>query len=142
MTNLEIIKYLANNNSARLAELLDDIYCCAWNCGSYAGSSGEGKLLEECEIDDFNKWLYQDASKSGFYADEELSEWSKFIGRETYSASVSKGVKNGKPSYFYAINEYYGCVSAGTFGWKNTPTDAIDAVCMELQRIKINEENK
>ena len=79
MTNLEIIKYLANNNPTRLAELLDDIYCIAWNCGSYAGSSGEGKLLEECEIDDFDEWIREDASKSGLYYDEELKEWSKTI---------------------------------------------------------------
>ena len=79
MTNLEIIKYLATNNPTRLAELLDDIYCVAWNNGSYAGSSGEGKILEECEIDDFNEWINQDASKSGFYFDEELEKWSKAI---------------------------------------------------------------
>lgn len=79
MTNLDIIKYLASNNPTRLAELLDDIYCIAWNNGSYAGSNGEGKILEECEIDDFNEWINQDASKSGFYFDEELEEWSKAI---------------------------------------------------------------
>ena len=79
MTNLEIIKYLATNNPTRLAELLDDIYCTAWNCGSYAGSNGEGKLLEECEIDNFEEWINQDAAKSGFYYNEELEEWSKPI---------------------------------------------------------------
>lgn len=79
MTNLEIIKYLATNNPTRLAELLDDIYCTAWNCGSYAGSNGEGKLLEECEIDDFNEWINKDASKSGYYYDYELEAWSKAI---------------------------------------------------------------
>lgn len=79
MTNLEIIKYLATNNPTRLAELLDDIYCVAWNNGSYAGSNGEGNILEECEIDDFNEWINQDASKSGFYFDEELEKWSKPI---------------------------------------------------------------
>lgn len=77
MTNLEIIKYLASNNPTRLAELLDDIYCMAWNCGSYAG--GTGKILEECEIDDFDKFLSQDAAQSGLYYDEELTEWSKKI---------------------------------------------------------------
>ena len=79
MTNLEIIKYLANNNPTRLAELLDDLYCIAWNNGSYASSNGEGKILEECEIDDFNEWLYEDASKRGYYYDHELEEWSKAI---------------------------------------------------------------
>lgn len=80
MTNLEIIKYLATNNPARLAELLDDIYCTAWNCGSSAG--GTGNVMEECEIDDFNEWLSQDAAKSGYYYDKELEEWSKVIAAE------------------------------------------------------------
>ena len=77
MTNLEIIKYLAPNNPVRLAELLDDIYCNAWNCGSCAGSTG--KIMEECEIDDFNEWLNEDATKRGYYYDHELEEWSKAI---------------------------------------------------------------
>ena len=77
MTNLEIIKYLASNNPSRLAELLDDIYCCAWNCGSYAGSSGEGKILEECEMEfTESKWLDQEAN-TDFFLDCELKEWSK-----------------------------------------------------------------
>ena len=80
MTNLEIIKYLATNKPTRLAELLDDIYCNAWNCGSCAGSTG--KIMEECEIDDFNVWINQDAAKSGFYYDEELEEWSKLMKKE------------------------------------------------------------
>lgn len=74
MTNLEIIKYLATNNPTRLAELLDDIYCCAWNCGSCAGSTG--KIMEECEIDDFGEWINQEAN-TNFFFDEELEEWSK-----------------------------------------------------------------
>ena len=77
MTNLEIIKYLAINNPARLAELLDDIYCNAWNCGSYAGSNGEGKILEECEIEfSESKWLDQEAN-TNFFFERELEEWSK-----------------------------------------------------------------
>lgn len=80
MTNLEIIKYLATNNPTRLAELLDDIYCSAWICGSCAGSTG--KIMEECEIDDFEEWIKQDAAESGFFFDYELEEWSKAIGRE------------------------------------------------------------
>ena len=77
MTNLEIIKYLAYENPSRLAELLDDIYCNAWNCGSCAASTG--KIMEECEIDDFNEWLCEDASKRGYYYDDELKEWNKAI---------------------------------------------------------------
>lgn len=79
MTNLDIIKYLAYENPKRLAELLDDIYCIAWNCGSYASSNGEGKLLEECEIDDFDAFLSQDASQAGLYYDDELEKWNKDI---------------------------------------------------------------
>lgn len=78
MTNLDIIKHLATNNPARLAELLDDIYCCAWNCGSYAGSNGEGNILEECEIDDFEVWINQEAN-TDFFFEEELEEWSNAI---------------------------------------------------------------
>ena len=75
MTNLEISKYLATNNPTRLAELLDDFYCNAWNCGSYTGSTG--KIDEECEIDDLDEWLNEDTSKRGYYYDNELEEWSK-----------------------------------------------------------------
>lgn len=77
MTNLDIIKYLALNNPTRLAELLDDIYCCAWNCGSYARSSGEGKILEECEMEFAeSEWLNQEADED-FFLDCELKEWTK-----------------------------------------------------------------
>ena len=79
MTNLEIIKYLSTNNPTRLAELLDDIYCSAWNCGSYAGSIG--KIMEECEIDDFGEWINQEAN-TNFFFDHELEAWTKAIGRE------------------------------------------------------------
>lgn len=82
MTNLDIIKHLALNNPTRLAELLDDLWCTAWNCGSYAASNKGEKFLEECEIDDFDEWINQDASKSGFYYDEELEEWSGLIEKE------------------------------------------------------------
>jgi len=84
MTNLEIIKYLTLNNPTRLAELLDDLYCNAWNCGSYAASSKGNKFLEECEIDDFEEWLKQDASKSGFYYEEELELIEKEIVNEKH----------------------------------------------------------
>ncbi len=76
MTNLDIIKYLATNNPTRLAELLDDIYCSAWNCGSCAGSTG--KIMEECEIDDFGEWINQEAN-TNFFFDCELEEWTRAI---------------------------------------------------------------
>lgn len=98
MTNLEIIKYLANNNPARLAELLDDIYCNAWNCGSYAGSNGEGKILEECEMEfSESKWLDQEANTS-FFFDHELEEWHRAI-HPTYTIIFENGkleCKDGK----------------------------------------------
>jgi hypothetical protein len=76
MINLDIIKYLIINNPNRLAELLDDIYCCAWNCGSYAGTTG--KIMEECEIGDFNKWLNQEAS-TDFFSESELEFYERTI---------------------------------------------------------------
>lgn len=92
MTNLEIIKYLATNNPTRLAELLDDIYCNAWNCGSCAASTG--KVMEDCEIDDFDEWLHEDADKRGYYYDYELEQWSNVINPtptiEAFYGSKSK----------------------------------------------------
>lgn len=102
MTNLEIIKHLANTNPSRLAELLDDIYCTAWNCGSYAG--GTGNILEECEIDDFNEWINQDASKSGFYYDEELEEWSKAIDNPYEWISVEDRLPEKAGQYRVVLN--------------------------------------
>ena len=64
MTNLEIIKYLATNNHTRLAELLDDIYCSAWNCGSYAAISKN--LFSENEIDDFYDGLTKRRIRTSF----------------------------------------------------------------------------
>ena len=98
MTNLDIIKYLATNNPARLAELLDDIYCNAWNCGSCAASTG--KIMEECEVDDFNEWLNEDASKRGYYYDHELDKWHEAI-HPTYTIVFHGGkleCKDGKLS--------------------------------------------
>lgn len=77
MTNLEVIKYLATNNPTRLAELLDDIYCSAWNCGSYATARG-GNVFSEHEIDDFGEWINQEAN-TNFFFENELEEWSKAI---------------------------------------------------------------
>ena len=79
MTNLDIIKYLAINNPTRLAELLADIYCVAWNIGSYASRDKECKLFEKCDIDDFDKWLHEDASKCRLYYENELKEWKEQI---------------------------------------------------------------
>lgn len=78
MTNFDIVKYLANNNPARLAELLDDLYCFAWNNGAYA--SAHDRLSDE-EIDDFDEWFDQDISEAGFYTDKEIEEWSKLGGK-------------------------------------------------------------
>ena len=72
MTNLDIIKYLAFNNPARLAELLDDIYCIGWNNGSYAASTGKDD--EDLDIND--GWLDQPAADSGLFHDYELKEWT------------------------------------------------------------------
>ena len=76
MTNLEIIKYLASNNHARLSELLEDIYCCAWNDGAW------DRFGDESSIPSFDKWLYEDASKCGMYYNHELEKWDKAIGKE------------------------------------------------------------
>lgn len=77
MTNLEIIKYLTLNNPSRLAELLDDIYCFAWNCGAYAQRNiAEDKVSPlEMEFSE-SKWLEQEAN-TAFFFDHELKEWSK-----------------------------------------------------------------
>ena len=77
MTNLEVIKYLATNNPTRLAELLDDIWCCAWNAGAYAANT-DGARFSPNEIDDFGEWINQEANTNFFY-DDELEEWSKAI---------------------------------------------------------------
>ena len=79
MTNLEIIKHLALTNPTRLAELLDDIYCCAWNDGANFDNDHFHPTFEDKEMD---KWLYDDASKLGLYFEEELEEWSKVLKKE------------------------------------------------------------
>ena len=71
MTNLEIIKYLALNDHARLAELLDDIYCIGWNNGSYAASTGN----DDKDLEINSDWLNQPAAESGLFHDYELEEW-------------------------------------------------------------------
>lgn len=81
MTNLDIIKYLANNNPARLAELLDDIYCCAWNCGAYAQRNIDEDKCSDSEMEfSENKWLEQEVN-TDFFFDGELKVWSKVIDK-------------------------------------------------------------
>ena len=75
MTNLEIIKYLATNNPTRLAEFLEDIYCCAWNDGAW------DRFGDESSIPNFDKWLHEDGAKSGMHYNYELEEWSKAINK-------------------------------------------------------------
>ena len=109
MTNLDIIKYLSINNPTRLAELLEDIYCNAWNCGSCAASTG--KVMEECEIDDFNEWLNEDAEKCGYYYDHELEQWSKAINptltiEATYD-NLTVTIPVGDPDHMWNKNNDY-----------------------------------
>ena len=94
MTNLEIIKYLATNNPTRLAELLDDIYCNAWNCGNYAQVHIAEEKFSPYEMEfSESKWLEQEAN-TDFFFDEELEEWSKAINStptiEAFYGSKSK----------------------------------------------------
>ena len=84
MNNLDIIKYLALNNPARLAELLDDIYCCAWNAGVYAANA-DGARFSPNEIDDFGEWINQEAN-TNFFFDHELEAWSKVDDTTTVTA--------------------------------------------------------
>lgn len=97
MTNLDVIKYLSVNNPSRLADLLDEIYCIAWNNGSYASSNGEGKILEECEIDDFEEWIKQDAAESGFFLDREIEDWKSLIKTTSHEYCVKSPCPYEKP---------------------------------------------
>ena len=73
MTNLDVIKYLSTNKPARLAELLEDIYCCAWNDGA------NDRFGDESSIPNFDKWICEDAAKSGMHYSYELEQWAKAI---------------------------------------------------------------
>lgn len=90
MTNLEIIKYLASNNPTRLAELLDDI---CWFARSHDKFLAMGERSTK-EINDFEEWLNEDASKRNYYYDDELEEWSRAISPtptlEVFYGSKSK----------------------------------------------------
>ena len=109
MTNLDIIKYLAHNNPTRLAELLDDIYCTAWNCGAYA-SNTSGRI-SQCEIDDFGEWINKEVN-TNFFFDHELEEWSKAINSTpTITAfydglSVTMPIKDSADHMWNNNNEY------------------------------------
>ena len=88
MTNLEIIKYLANNNPARLAEFIDDIWCTAWNRGAsvqyllhIGDESGADKLTDSDLEFSESKWLEQEAN-TDFFFEYELKEWSKEVQYE------------------------------------------------------------
>ena len=94
MTNLDIIKYLATNNPTRLAELLDDLYCNAWNCGNYAKVHIAEEKFSPYEMEfSESKWLEQEAN-TDFFFDEELEEWSNAINPistlEVFYGSKSK----------------------------------------------------
>jgi hypothetical protein len=85
MTNLDIIKYLATNNPARLAEFLDEIWCIAWNHGASVqyllhkgGESGADKIIDSDLEFSESKWLEQEAN-TDFFLDREIEEWSKAI---------------------------------------------------------------
>ena len=70
MTNLDIIKYLANNNPSRLVEFLDDIYDVAYT---------DGYNDDIDAMPDFEEFLFVDASKCNVWASSELEQWSKII---------------------------------------------------------------
>lgn len=73
MTNLDIIKYLATNNPVRLGELLDDIYCGAYN---------DGYVDDWDAKPNFKELLFKDASESSMsFSNHELEEWSKVNDR-------------------------------------------------------------
>jgi hypothetical protein len=105
MTNLDIIKYLATNNPTRLAELLEDIYCTAWNDGA------NDKLGDESAIPNFDKWIYEDAAKSGFHYHYELEQWSKATNpiptiEATYD-NLTVTIPVGDPDYMWNKNNEY-----------------------------------
>lgn len=105
MTNLEVIKYLATNNPARLAELLEDVYCTAWNDGA------NDKFGDESAIPNFDKWIYEDAAKSGFHYSYELEQWSKAINptptiEATYD-NLTVTIPVGDPDHMWNKNNDY-----------------------------------
>lgn len=105
MTNLEVIKYLTINNPTRLAELLEDIYCTAWNDGA------NDKFGDESAIPNFDKWIYEDAAKSGMHYDYELKEWSKAINPtptiEATYGNLTVTIPVGDPNHMWNKNNEY-----------------------------------
>lgn len=89
MTNLQIIKYLALNDPARLGELLEDIYCSAWNDGANFTNDNYHPTFGTIEM---SEWLYDDASKLGLYFEDELEEWSKVIDNNTIEVAYANGL--------------------------------------------------
>ena len=71
MTNLDIIKHLATNNPTRLGELLEDIYCGAYN---------DGYVDDWDSKPNFKELLFEDAFELSMpFYNHELEEWSKAI---------------------------------------------------------------
>ena len=105
MTNLEIIRYLALNKPERLADLLEDVYCCAFNDGTY------DRVGDDSSIPSFEKWLYEDASECGFYYDEELRMWSEPIKHPsvevTYPGGLTVAFPYKDPTYAWNTNNEY-----------------------------------
>ena len=118
MTNLEIIKYLATNNPARLAELLDDIYCCAWNASVYDANT-DGARFSPNEIDDFGEWINQEANANFFY-DHELEEWTKAIKNPYIEIAYPNNLVfelplEGKdPNYMWNTDNNFNIIGYGT----------------------------
>lgn len=108
MTNLEIIRYLALNNPERLGELLEDIYCLAWNDGANAYSENYPQTID---LGEMHEWLYDDASKLGLYFEDELKEWSEPIKQHTVEVSYPGGLTVAfpykDPTYAWNTNNNY-----------------------------------
>lgn len=105
MTNLDIIKYLALNKPERLADLLEDVYCCAFNDGAY------DRVGDDSSIPSFQKWLYEDAFECGFYHDEELRMWAEPIKHPsvevTYPGGLTVAFPYKDPTYAWNTNNEY-----------------------------------
>lgn len=108
MTNLDIIKYLALNKPERLGELLEDIYCLAWNDGANAYSDNYPQTID---LGEMHEWLYDDASKLGLYFEDELKEWSEPIKHPsvevTYPGGLTVVFPYKDPTYAWNTNNEY-----------------------------------
>ena len=83
MTNLEIIKYFANNNPTLLAEFLNDICYDAWDFG---------RLHQTRPVTDWDEWLQADPNVTWDFSPKEIEEWSKDIN-PTHTLEVFYGSK-------------------------------------------------